>query len=788
MRKASCGELGLGMMEDSPNDCGDGSRAVRGANRLRRLRDYLISSDGRARLLLLFTSLVAFPELLTFSRVLVADDGGTSDAFNGELAGRVLLGRMLASGDCPHWTSTLGAGYPIGAGLLGDPFGVLYFSLFSPAVALSAFLLTVIWIAAQGTYGFSRHLGASRWGAVFAGTAFASGGYFVSQLRHLSVLATVAWLPLVLLLLDQALAGRSRGIGEQDKSLRYRLGRLLLLGFVVAIQANAGFPQSTYICLLAAVIYAVPLWFWRTWKRRRWPEALTLGGSAVWVVSLGILSAGLTLLSLAELAAQSGRDASFASSWVHAYDFQFKYLLNFFSPDLYGNAAVGTYQGTIPYWEAYAYSGLLTAVLGVSFAFTGFRHPRHLPLILVGAFGLVCVLGFKTPLFGVLWDTLPGFNRFRFPTRFLVVVVLALCVFAGLQLSTLEAWLSRRAHGRHRFWGKLPPGWVSSYAFTVALLVDLGLHQPMQNPLEPASEWLSPPSSVRYLKTQGKVRIHSMAYGAYHFMAYNRAQGWKYPSVLRRLLPALAPNLPAFFDIQSIDVYSGAAPAGWAEMWSIHANPSPFPLLSDVSEVGAVLDARYFKVMRIFGVTHLLSPVPLRGVPSGTLVHSRDHIYVYAVDGHRARCVRRAQSVANTQEAFRRLFGASFDPDDVVLLHPDPDAEFSMERGSERSTSPVYLEVEDIDSNRISLDVSTCQGRYVFVADTWFPGWSALVDGQPERIFRANIAGRAVAVPPGAKRLTMAFEPPSWKPGLWLSLTGLLLLALTAFVVLRFVR
>ena len=72
---------------------------------------------------------------------------------------------------------------------------------------------------------------------------------------------------------------------------------------------------------------------------------------------------------------------------------------------------------------------------------------------------------------------------------------------------------------------------------------------------------------------------------------------------------------------------------------------------------------------------------------------------------------------------------------------------------------------------------------YVVLADTFYGGWQATVDGQPVPILRANGVVRAVAVPAGAHEIRFVFRPADFAAGAALSTVAALagVLALVAW-------
>ena len=65
------------------------------------------------------------------------------------------------------------------------------------------------------------------------------------------------------------------------------------------------------------------------------------------------------------------------------------------------------------------------------------------------------------------------------------------------------------------------------------------------------------------------------------------------------------------------------------------------------------------------------------------------------------------------------------------------------------------------------------------MSDVFYPGWTATIDDQPTTLYPANFAFRAVLVPPGEHRVTITFEPITWRLGL--AITALTLVGLIGF-------
>jgi hypothetical protein len=79
--------------------------------------------------------------------------------------------------------------------------------------------------------------------------------------------------------------------------------------------------------------------------------------------------------------------------------------------------------------------------------------------------------------------------------------------------------------------------------------------------------------------------------------------------------------------------------------------------------------------------------------------------------------------------------------------------------------------------NRVVVGVSGESPGYLVLMDPWFPGWSCTVDGRPAKLYRANYAFRAVAVPAGAHEVVFTFAPASYALGRLISGGSLALIA-----------
>lgn len=93
------------------------------------------------------------------------------------------------------------------------------------------------------------------------------------------------------------------------------------------------------------------------------------------------------------------------------------------------------------------------------------------------------------------------------------------------------------------------------------------------------------------------------------------------------------------------------------------------------------------------------------------------------------------------------------------------------------------------EAERVVVQAVVASDGLLVLADTFYPGWQATVDGAPTPILRANLLFRAVALTPGSHEVIFTYQPTRWRTGAAISLLTLLgLLAIVAATQIGFRR
>jgi uncharacterized membrane protein YfhO len=149
------------------------------------------------------------------------------------------------------------------------------------------------------------------------------------------------------------------------------------------------------------------------------------------------------------------------------------------------------------------------------------------------------------------------------------------------------------------------------------------------------------------------------------------------------------------------------------------------------------------------------------------LVHSGDvKIYENLDTLPRAWVVHQAEVIPDDEQAIARLREPDFDPARTAILAS----------GETLAGAGVAMaQVVSYAPEEVVVDVTTDAPGYLLLADTFYPGWQAVVDGQPTPILRADVLFRAVRLGPGIHRVEFRYRPASLRWGAWISAAAALL-------------
>ena len=691
------------------------------------------------------------------------------------------------SGHLPLWNPWLGMGAPLLANyqsaLLYPPNWILLVTDVAWGQTLLV-LLHLIW-AGFGMALLARSLGLGTFAQAVSGIAYAMSGYLVARSGFLSINAAAAWLPWIL----AAAEGLVRNLGPRSVAphgwVRIPGARsVALLGLMLGLQWLAGHAQIAWYTLILLVAWVIYRARFNSSSIRSAFLALAAAGALAFAI------AAAQLIPTLEYASVSNRAGDLDPEFAFTYSFWPWRALGLFAPDLFGNPGTSDYWGYGNFWEDAIYVGMLPLLLAVGALAT--KRVGRIKWFLLGVASIAFLLGLgsNTPIFKVLFEYVPTFSSFQAPTRWNLLLVASLSLLAGFGA---EHW--KVAERKKLYWLRL------GTSGAIAILVMATLINLLETDIEPtftraiavSGFWLAACGILALLvSAPGRQGWSAAALGVVVLDLFLAGRGLNptlpieinsAPSALskevsgdHRLYMSEEVEREIKFDV-AFRFDSFQPGLDWR---IVRESGLPNTLLLDrissVNNFDPLLPARYVAWMEQleqiqFAQRDRLLPymdVGWQAVPQQGGLPNYDPIPAPV----RAWIVPLVEWVEHPAEATRRATASDFDLSMSAVLEGEP--------RPERGGAGFVTALRDQGPHTVELAIQAPEGGWLVLADTWFPGWIAELDGQPTDSYPANGVMRSLWVPAGQHTVAFHYRPITVPIGFALTVFGL-----AAFATLR---
>jgi len=716
---------------------------------------------------------------LTFMRgFIITDDIFTSDIMNEGFPYRYSLSDALKAGEAPLWVSEIYGGFPLLARAEAGicyPINLIFFWLLSPYAALNIVILLTVMTAGISAFLYLREINVTAVAGVAGAVAFSFSGYLLSHLKHLSNVNSACWLPLGLFFLERAVSRRDNRF-------------LVWFGIIFGVQQLAGHTQVAYYSGVLYILYFIL----RSVNQHRQLSAAArskkmaqtgawkklLGDRAVLIffgmLALGSLLGAVQLIPTYELVSLSQRSQGVTFDYASNYAYDPKNLLNFVYPYINGDIGNATYTGTSIFWEDYGYVGIviLAAALYAVFRLWKKWHVKFFALAAV--ISVVFVLGASTPVYKWAFDLVPGMKYFRFPTRFLLITDFSLVVLAGMGIAYIaEKLRNRRKENGIRF----------EYIILAVTIADLLYFQLRQNPVVDAGKWLKTPRSVEYIKQDTTLfRIFCVGGNQAHIQTFQRARGWEgdlQPYINQR--EYIQPSSNVLYGLQSPNGYANLTPNYIVDLWG---DQNRSGVLNQTAAIqGGIFfpTEMYWRLMDMYNVKYITSFWPIRTRQGVDSLTRYGEAYAYR-NGNlmpRAYLVNKLRKASDQNDALKLLFANNFDPRHEAIVF-----EFPGEVLSQDSTAGT-VEILNYSRNEVIMNIRATGTAFLVFSDSYYPGWTADIDGKVTAVQRTNVTQRGIVVPEGSHTVRFKFSSGTAASGLWVTTGSALLFIATIFIFRR---
>lgn len=631
----------------------------------------------------------------------------------------------MGEGSIPLWNPYQGVGQPFLAAL--QP-GVLYparllLLVQSPAHAMGTSLGAHLLFLVVTTYAFARALGTTRLAASCA--AIVLGATLGANWFYLpSYLEAGAWWPTLALALVRLVGGGG-----------WRWA--VLLGAAGAMPVLAGGYQVTVymayaLGLLAAGLFTDPRFRPASWR----PLALRL---AVAGLVAAATAAPQLLPTFAWSAEAARRTAALTDVQLNPLGLQ------------------------TPPWELLlrtlirgsGYQPFFLSIPAIGLALLGFARQRILGLVMgAGALLLTGVaLGPGSPLFP-LYRALPGLAVYRLPMRLLIAVFFLVATGVALGVSACQRWRPARL-----------PQLGPALATGAALALLAALVAPIRNDTQ--LPWLQG-GSLRPALPVMDLAGTRVGDGRVAFF------GKWFP---------IAPRYAMLGGMRCVQDYEPLSSRRLQHfLFAVAGQPlpgddAPLPFTGHVGEPNPLAQPRLLDLVATRAVV-VTSETP--GTAPAGLVRAGAVgpavLYANPSALPRAYLVPAARFVPSAEAALAAVLAPDFDPRrEAVLVGSPGEAGGGIVAGAGEF---ARARITRDGAERVEIGVAATAPAVLVLADAFAPGWEALVDGRPRRLWQANHLVRGVILEPGDRHVAFVYRAPGWRLGWALCAAGWLAAAI----------
>ncbi len=723
------------------------------------------------------------------------------------------LPSKLFSTSFSPWNSSVQAGKYVYADVLYQSFyppNLIIFSLLPNTLGFNFYLLVHYALAGVFMCLYLGSLRLTTYSAFIGGLVFMVCGFMCAHKGHEYILCSAIWLPLVLFFVDRCVE-------------RLQILSIAWAAVPLSLSILAGFPQITLYCSALILAY-LTIRIVHSTKLKGWNAKLryVICTASILFFLAGLLGC-LPIFAVAETLPYLTRERLTYEMFI-SDSFPPWQLLTFLIPNLFGGVDrhVPMYgpATTVFAAEVYPYVGLLPLAFAIGCFIVRLSIGLQAKFWLgVAVVGLLLSFGGMTPIYRLLFH-IPIYNLFRVPARHLFEVDLALSVLAALGLD----YFLRRSN---------PVSELAREAETFAEPKHEDADPERIEQLPEAGELARCPWYVRTtLIIVSLIFVSSLllaqlfrssvagnlsdSYLASHRMYDNPSTAPLFSPISRPELDFLkSKNFDeSHYRIFPVDFDLGST----ARLTSTYhlLKTYPYPLLNMFAGLSAINDYGPFwlkryqavtgfgaggtmpaqnlqnhKILSVLGTRFLLALSPeskrlieaaktesgsegmvaayslARTTPNGITIYENSQALP------RFRFVKRIIAARDLEDALFIMRNRGFDPANEAIVE-------NLE--SEQKLAIGKIVAEQIENTRLNLDIETEGRSFLIVADSFFPGWTASVDGKATPILPAYGCVRGILIETAGKHhVEFWFCPKTLFAGLVSTSLGILSLVVLCF-------
>ncbi|MBI2028363.1 MAG: YfhO family protein [Candidatus Levybacteria bacterium] len=709
--------------------------------------------------------------------------------------------------ELPFWNPYNFSGNPHIASLQSGsfyPFNLIFF--FLPFVyGWTVFIILQPILSTIFTFLFARELSLSTRSSIFSSLVFTFSSYSIVWMEYGNIGHSILWMPFVLFLFIKNLKNPS-------------ILKSVLISLSLTFSILAGYIQTAfyvYIFVTAFVLFY-------TFFIDKMDRIKKLSISCLVIVSSVLLSA-VQLLPMFELIFQSARIPYSQPEFLKLLIPSF-HAITMFVPDFFGNPSTRNYWINGTYIERVSYIGVVPLI----FIFISFFRKQYAYFWFFAVSAVVILLlSFDTYLARTIYFFQIPFVSTAVPTRIMFLFCFSASILSGFGLDAFlreqnkkiflraiyilcgiyiltwlfvfisptlwkdSTWISNLQISKRNL--ILPTGIFLVSAFVLLINFHIGKHRKFAiifllslsvfdlfyffHKITPFA-----PKETIYLDTEVLRALKEI-------QGINRS--WGYGSGY------ISTNLQTHEKIFSTDGYNALHIRRYGELLASSKDgkipsliPRSDPMIASGYGLGNLRENKYRqRLLNLLGVKYVLNKIENKAEPAQDYQIFDDETYsliwqefpwqIYENKKALPRIFFSSDYVVESDKnrIIQMIHDDGFNPREKIILEESilPKVDLSDDKNAK-------IVVEKYTPNKVILETDAKTNMILFLSDNYYSGWTVSIDGEDDKIYKADYSFRAVPVKKGNHEVIFSYYPESFDLGIKVSLITFGSLILLVFV------
>jgi len=679
----------------------------------------------------------------------------------------------------PLWNPYNLAGTPLLANFQSAvfyPFNFLFF-LASFPFAWTVLIILQPLLAGIFLFLYLRNLRLNRAAGIFGAITFSLSGFFIAWLTWGTVLHSALWLPLILLSIDKIfnhfIDNQKLSIKNQLSKINIKNKKLLIWSFIFVFSLTSSFFAGHLQTFFYLFIFSTAYLIARSLQYKKIFKLLFV------FLILYILFFILTFIQwypTLEVILISARNVDIPDFRTPGWFIPWQHIVQFISPDFFGNPTTLNYWGAWNYAEFIGYVGIIPLMLVFYALF--FRKDKK-TLFFGAAFFVSLIFAFPTFFSQIPFDFKIPFIYTSQPTRLLFVICFSLSVLAAIGFDYFYKTKNKKyiLCVLGIFSGVYVILWYLILVFHKGLILSSNLNVAKQNLILPTVLFIFSSfviAVIFYLnkfKPKNKLTIFLfyilIAITVFDLLRF----GWKFTPFTKKeyLFPntktisflqknlgnfrfmttdsrIFPPNFSTIYKLQSIDGYDPLYLRRYGEL--IAASERREPNINPPFGFNRIITPHNFesKIVDLLGVKYVLS---LSDIDSEKLQKVFQEVETRVYENKetlpRVFFVQKVQMAKSRDEVIRKMFDKSVNLRDTAIIETSAGVNTNPPQGCTKCKTSI----SSYDANRVVVETDSQSDGFLVLTDSFYPAWKARMNGKDTKIYLTNFNFRGVIVPKG---------------------------------------